>query len=217
MAGEAVPQEMRMHALPDALLLRELPPEKVMAAVPPSWLEPLSDEERSMWRVMAGEYAFSRTVTRDMYEDAGVSPDDEITRDTLDRMLVHIRRRVEPPRMLNEIALLYASVARNFEVPLDQYLQASGVVVAGSRDQDDATQTARYALRVGAIEGMRRAALLTAQLRSRSVPESEVPTELQKSALRTPFDEQPFGWDSSERAIAYEGPMQSRRALVLAY
>ena len=208
---------IRHHFTFASLLLGELPPEKVMAAVPPSWLEPLSDEERSMWRVMAGEYAFSRAVTRDMYADAGVSPDDEITSETLDRVLVQIRRRVEPPRMLNEIALMYASVARNFEVPLDHYLQASGAVVAASRDQDEATQTAKYALRVGAIEGMRRAALLAAQLRSRSVPESEVPAELQKSVLRTPFDEQPFRWDSSERAIAYEGPMTNRRALVLAY
>ena len=207
---------IRHHFTYGSLLLRELPPDQVMAAVPPSWQEPLSDEERSMWRVMAGEYAFSRAATRDMYTEPGVNPG-EISSETLERVLGHIRRRVEPPRMLNEIALLYASTARNFEVPLDQYLQASGAVVAASRDQDQATQIARYALRVGDIEGMRRVALLVAQLRSHSVPEADVPAELQKSALRTPFEKQPFGWDSTESAVAYEGHMGSRRALVLAY
>jgi hypothetical protein len=208
---------IRQHFTFANLLLRELPPGKVMDAVPPSWREPLSDEERSMWRVMAGEYAFSRTAAREMYTDEGVAPDDNITSETLDRVLVHIRRRVEPPRMLNQIALLYESVARNFEVPLHQYLQARSAVAAASRIPDEATHTATYSLRVGDIEGMRRAALLTAQLRSLAVPEADVPAELRKSVLRTPFEEQPFGWDASERAVAYEGHTKARRALVLVY
>ena len=46
----------------------------VAEAVPPVWQLPLSDDERSLWRAMAGEHQF----TKRMLQDAGrPDPDPE--------------------------------------------------------------------------------------------------------------------------------------------
>jgi hypothetical protein len=63
---------------------------------------------------------------------------------------------------------------------------------------------------VGSIEGMRRAALLTAQLRERGVKLEEIAGEVSRAELRNPFDRQPFEWNADEQAVIYVGPDAER-------
>ena len=65
-------------------------------------------------------------------------------------------------------------------------------------------------MRVGSIEGMRRAALLTAQLRERGVPLDAMAKELSGAELRNPFDGKPFEWSEEEQAVVYAGPDAER-------
>lgn len=201
---------IRYHFTYANLVLRELPPALVMKAVPPMWSAPLTDEERSMWRVMAGEYAFAISTLRP--QQSGSGDDDPLSTKLVNKVL----RRIGPNRMLNERAHLYSQLARDFEAPLSQYLRISQRVVAGS-SQEDADQMAMYALRTGSVEGMRRAAVLVTQLRSRGVAPIDVEAELGRAELRRPFDDKPFRWIAADHAAVHEGPQARRPAIALYY
>jgi hypothetical protein len=90
-------------------------------------------------------------------------------------------------------------------------------VVRANSEADDAEGMARYAQRIGSVEGMRRVTLLTFELRRRAVPAAAVAAELNQSTWRTPFEGQPFAWEAGEQAIVYQGPEKKRRALALYY
>jgi hypothetical protein len=134
-----------------------------------------------------------------------------------DRLLSRMRQRILPPRLANSRASLYASLAREFEAPLGQYEQALEIVVRDNGEAEDAEGMARYAMRVGSVEGMRRATLLIFDLRRRAVPAAAVAAELEQSAWRAPFDGKPFEWQGEEQALVYQGPEKKRRALALYY
>jgi hypothetical protein len=75
-----------------------------------------------------------------------------------------------------------------------------------------------YALRIGTLEGVRRAALTTAELRARGVPASAVSQELAAAPLRNPFDGSSFAWDEKEQAVVYRGPeIHAWRRMALPY
>ncbi len=206
---------IRRHFVLGNLVLRELPADRLMQSVPPSWLRPLSDEERSLWRVMAGEFAFSRAAM-DRALDAGIPLSEEEDADDLPtRVLGGFLRRIGPPRMLNDHARLLVRVAEGFEVPLERYPQAQAALLAEKLSPQSGDMT-QYAMRVGSVEGMRRAALLAARLHARAVPASQVETELARSDLRRPFDGKPFTW-SAEGAIVHQGPEKKRDAIRLPY
>jgi hypothetical protein len=62
-----------------------------------------------------------------------------------------------------------------------------------------------YALRVATIEGMRRAALLTADLRASGVTAEVLPQSLNVSETRNPFTLEAFEWSAEEGAVIYQG------------
>lgn len=140
----------------------------------------------------------------------------EISDEITERIFGGILSKVAPPRMLNSHARLLARLCVAFEVPLDRYLQARDVFIEES-GSDQADSYAMYALRVGSIEGMRRAALLVAELRSRGVVADDVRAQLGQAELRRPFDGEPFTWNAAEQAVQHEGPEKKRRANALHY
>jgi len=60
-------------------------------------------------------------------------------------------------------------------------------------------------MRVAAAEGMRRAALLTVELRARGVAIQNVADEMSRSELRQPFDHAAFAWSAEYQAVIYGG------------
>jgi hypothetical protein len=207
---------IRFHFIYANLVLAELPPERQLASLPPSWLRPISDEERSMWRAMAGEYDFMTTAIRQAYDQGLPLSENELADDMPSRVLGGFLRQVVPRRMANDQARLYALISTEFAVPLDRYEQARDSVL-GASPHRDARATALYAFRIGSVEGMRRAAVLVARLRSRAVPLADVEDELRKADLRRPFDGKPFAWAASDRAVLHEGPEKKRDAIALFY
>ncbi len=60
-----------------------------------------------------------------------------------------------------------------------------------------------YGVRVADLEGERRAALLTAELRARDVPLDAIPAAIELDPARDPYTGQPFLWLPTRTAIAF--------------
>lgn len=198
---------IRNHFFFGNLLLRELPPAQRTAAIPPSWRVPVSAEERGMFPVLSGEYEFARvTLTRRL--DPNALDDDDDDEDlTIDNWLLGWGDRLWPlQKDLNSIARVYVDTAESFEVPLDQYSRAARALEARiPRSGRAAMNASHYAERVGALEGVRRAALLTAELRGRGVPADQVASALVAPAPGNPFTGAPFEWSTAQQAVIFEG------------
>lgn len=61
------------------------------------------------------------------------------------------------------------------------------------------------------LEGIRRATVITTELRSRKVPAERVSAELAASRIRVPYTGEPFGWDVEEGMIVFMGLEQTQR------
>lgn len=202
---------IRQHFSLGSYVLRDLPAERVLEAMPAQWREEFTEGERSMLRVMAGEFVLIEQQMRAV--DSGDSKETESAFERL--METPGRRRVRQPK-LGDVADYYLSAAEGFRAPLREYeaVEASlrGKYKRSALDWD----VGQYALRVGSAEGMRRAALLTAELRSQSVPVAELPDRLKNSPSRNPYDGKPFAWDAADLAIVYIG-LESRKYRRQAY
>lgn len=62
----------------------------------------------------------------------------------------------------------------------------------------------KYAIRAADLEGIRRAALLTAELRSQGIPVEQMQAQLAQSA-GSPYDGKPFGWDDVAQSVVFTG------------
>jgi hypothetical protein len=74
-----------------------------------------------------------------------------------------------------------------------------------------------YAVRVSDLEGLRRAALLTAELRAAGTSKHEVAERILSSDVVDPYTNEPFTWDDCSKAIVFYGlePYdRSRHALI---
>jgi hypothetical protein len=194
---------IRQHFMLGSHVLRALPADRIADAIPAQWHEEFSAAERSMRRPIAGELVLAEgfyNASEDIRVD--FSDSDEELPDPVDRLVNRLAQSRNREPGLGEIADYYLAVADAFEAPLTQYEAAEARLASNSI----AKNISQYALRVGSAEGMRRAALLTAQLRSQSVPMAEIADRLEKSPLRNPFNGQPFDWDAADQAIVYTGP-----------
>jgi hypothetical protein len=194
--------------------LRELPRERQLAAIPPSWRTPFGAQELSLRRVMAAEFHFALRISRMPGYDPTLY---ETYEDELARLIAKVPGFRNTQRELNRIAAAYWQVANDFDVPLDQYL-AAHQRFEQSLDNDNATgRVSQYALRSGSVEGMRRAVLATTELRARSVPSSGMAEALRAARWRDPYDGKAFTWNARERSVAFEAPESSRYTLLYFY
>ena len=196
------------------VVLRKLPQASQGAAMPVSWRRPISGAERSMVRCTVGEWLFVLDAMRSI----------EASEDRLTRPLFQMQDTA------NRFAELYWQTAQKFEVPLAQYQDAareadelSGLAAAeaaasreiynwrGIRMLEDTTRFSQYALRVGDIEGVRRAAVAAATLRASGVDAKDVPAALAGAEERDPYTDRPFDWDPASSAIVFRGLQDGER------
>jgi hypothetical protein len=218
---------IRQHFFFGNLVLREVP--GAQAEVIEAWSVPFSASELSMRRPMAGELALAESVMltwRNGSEGNFIERDQEGL--TLSGRIGSSLARpfYQHQDHMNYYAQMYLDFAKRFEAPLDRYLEIAESVKATApqgfsfhvydavghvfRGLAGVWDFADYPVRVGSIEGMRRAALLTAQLRGRGVPADQMTTELSGAELRNPFDGKPFEWSAEEQAVVYVGPDAER-------
>jgi hypothetical protein len=229
----------REHLAWGTLILRRLPPEARAAAIPASWRRPLSEEERSMDRAFRGEWRFARTTMRAMTSGAmtidGTRPSQPGSGSaSLSTLTERIDSALAKPffkvqATLNDHAAALLRVESLLDVPYTELPSAlarahevvnekpSGVIdttynaigrylISAGREY-----MAGYGVRVADLEGQRRAALLTAELRARDVPLDAVPAALELDPARDPYTGQAFLWLPARTAIAFVGLQNDSR------
>ncbi len=201
------------------LVLRRLPAGSAAAAVPSGWSGPLTDAERSMRRVMTGEWLFvSATLQR-------FEPDWVLSSDSwLDRAQTPLLEQFyQPQDTINRFADYYWGLGEAFDAPLEGYEAALARAARLTRETADSafqrplynlgggvhlaatSDFTQYAARVTDVEGVRRAALAAVMLRDAAVAPADVAAALRTSELRNPYDGAPFQWDAADEAIVFRG------------
>lgn len=219
---------LRNHFFFSNLVLRRLPASQVMDAVPPDWLREFSVDERSMHLVMAGEWKWLEGSISDELDGGLLSKMLEPT--LVDRSLYYLGRPLfQPQDTLNIVADRNMSFSSRFTVPMNQYASAKESIETQFRDHPhpvsiynpmgdvilslaDASMYTSYAFRTANPEGMRRAALLVAQMRSRGVKADAVEPEVARDELRDPYTGASFEWDAKRAAVIFNAPEEGARS-----
>jgi len=217
---------MRNHFFFSNLIFRRLPADRIMQAVPPEWQREFSVEERSMHLVMAGEWKFSTGVLHDALHSGELvdSLAEAHEPSTIGKWLDYLAKpMLKEQDTLNGVADRYLRFSDQFAVPMKQYPAVKLEIERYVRDHpqrvsiynpvgdyylreiEGATYT-DYAIRVANPEGMRRAALLVAQLRARGVAADDIPAEVARAKLREPYADAAFEWDAQRRAVVFTSP-----------
>lgn len=201
-----------------------LPPERMPDALPAEWQAEISEAERSMRRVMIGEWIYASGTIRDLDGDlaAALPEQDSIVRslgvklhkpffqsqDTINCLAEHLSRTVDllPGVPLsgyeaaaNRLTELPAT-ATGESCPSRALYNITGRMVVGY-----GADYGSYVRRVGDVEGVRRAALAVVGLRAAKVAPDDIPAALATSAWRNPYDGEPFAWDAADRAVVFRG------------
>jgi hypothetical protein len=172
--------------------------------------------------VMAGELAFNRGTLIEVL-DEGSWDQYEVHPTWVDMVSFKLSRPfLKFQATLNGTAANYARLCDRLEVPLNQYREAETALLAAHADSSwfavynpagNVVQQLsvpdtylKYAYRTASAEGMRRAALLVSQLRSRAVPSDRIPAEVNQAALRDPYTGRAFEWDAQRQSVAFNGP-----------
>ena len=214
------------------LVLRRLPGEQSILAVPAAWYEPFSRDELSMKRVFAGEWMFVESFIQGMARDPDEFPilgDAFVERTVGERMIDRLASHLlQPQDALNQQAEFLLRLAAAMDVPLESVPQALLKVSAMEGEMaglplkpynptgtylvaKDSRNYTQYAIRVMDLEGVRRAALLTAQIRSQGVKYNEVGKRLADCVLRNPYDATSFGWNARAGTVEYVGLASGER------
>ncbi len=214
------------------LILRRLPPDLQLAAVPEEWTLPLTDSERSMRRCLTGEWMwaghlFEQTATSRSFATTGDGEDDSF--DALMRRVW--TPLLQPQDAKNRYAETFIRASQALDVPIDVFPHG----LEQAREIFDNAHAANnpfanlynpmgrvllaiasgaypsYPPRVADLEGVRRAAVLTTELRARKVAQQNIAAELAASPIRTPYTGEPFTWNAKEQAIVFVGMESSDR------
>lgn len=217
---------LRNHFFYATLILRELPAEAAERVVPSGWKREFSDEERSMLQVMAGEYAFFKHLL--VLTSSGRYPTDAENsgkeRTALGEWVkTRILGLMQVQAMSNFYAERFTRLCETFAVPMSDYSRAEESYLAFLhakkhswslynpwleffRRQDDGTAYLGYPFRVASLEGMRRGALLTVQLRAAGIAPEKMPSALAESSLRDPFTGNAFEWKAETHSFVFNAP-----------
>ena len=199
------------------LVLRQLPADRAMQAMPQEWTQEITPAERSMTCTLAGEWEYFN----------------DLLRKTKEHEPLIYRPLFQPRDTSNKLAAMLARAAHDLDTPYDQYPQVLGrmraetnhapaelglfadlynLIGAMMTNVPDAYNYGQYGARVADVEGVRRAAVLATTLRSRGVAAADVPAQLAASEIRMPYTNGPFAWDLKEGAIVFTGLEASERA-----
>lgn len=216
------------------LALRRLPPDMQPTAMPEAWRTPLTEAELSWLRSFAGEWAFGQNVLRQMVIQNSIPT--AVSWEEERGWLSGLRDLATVPLFQlqdsgNQRAEMLVGAAEALQVPIERFtagLSAAKDILAAPEarfgtfanlynpvgDVLTAIGSSSYAVyppRVADVEGVRRAAVLATELRSRKIDEQNIDAELAASSLRTPYTGEPFAWDAEQHAIVFIGLVPGER------
>jgi len=209
---------IRHHFAIGNLVVRELHRTGGVTDVPASWREPISPEERSLLRAVAGEWRFAGgAIALVVAEQQGAAQ-----AMSLDGAIGRLSKPLfQPQASLNLHAAQLVRLAESAQAPYPQLRQSVEAATQPARvawyrrlynpvgqvfSSVAGPAYADYALRIADVEAMRRMALLAAELRARSAvantPE-QTTHDIVSASLRDPFSEQAFGWDAPAAVLEF--------------
>ncbi len=216
---------LKRHFKVGDLVLRRLPVDLEAAGRPPEWSAEITMSERSMRRTFVCEWAFFNSAI-----ELGISHANWW--DSLDQSaFARVWQRaatplLQPQDLSNEWADSFSRATDELDVPYDRYRAAvaradailDGAKRGGGRPPIrlynpvgsvlrwiSGSSYASYSVRAVDIEGVRRAALVTSELRSGKIPAAMVPAGLSASPIRQPYDDKPFEWNAEQGALTFTG------------
>ena len=208
------------------LILRRLPAESQLSALPAEWIEPFSMVELSLYRCLVGEWIYGEQVTKQAMATATPFSNFAWDNSLPTRMLAHATAFLfQPQDLSNRQAEIFIEATAALDVPIEQLPagleQARAIFMEPNANRSwlamlynpagslllemMGSSYAPYPVRVTDLEGARRAAVLTAQLRAQMINEQNIPAELAASDIRTPYSGAPFIWNAKERAVQFIG------------
>ena len=216
---------LRNHFFYSNLILRQLPADQVLGAMPPDWHRAFTDEERSLRLVMGGEVIFMKGIldytvrTSDLVDSMAGTYEKTTMGGLLDYLALPLFKVQDTA---NHMADNDQRLVEQFAVPMSQYPAAKDAFEEHARtkphrisiynpmgDQllkvDDGTHLIGYAFRTANPEGMRRAVLLVTQLRARGIAADAAATEVANSELRDPYSGSAFTWDTARSSLVFTG------------
>ena len=208
------------------LILRRLPPERRADGVPDAWRKSLTETERSMRRAFAHEWRVLDASMRSLKANGFVTPplaDATDPRSALDRILTPLGAPlVQPQATANRFAAMYVKLEELLGAPYAEMPAAlalaskadeppAGVLgvtynlLGNSLATPDPTLMANYAMRVADLEGARRAAVLTVDLRVLKIPAELAGAMIPLAATRDPYTGGPFVWTADPAMVSFTG------------
>ena len=208
---------IRQHFAMGNLVMRELHAQGV-AEVPASWREPISPEERSLLRASAGEWRYAHGEVALMAEAQRAATQTM----SFDGAMAWLNKPLfQPQASLNLHAAQLIRIAESGQVPYPQLRQSVEAAAEPARiawyrrlynpvgqifTSLAGPAYTYYPLRVADLEGLRRMALLAADLRART-PAANAPTQtahdVANASLRDPFSEQAFTWNAPAASLEF--------------
>lgn len=222
---------LKRHFTWGNLALRRLPPALMAQGVPAQWMTPLSDAERAMLRVLAGEWTVWTSIFKQAKEKGSMAlymSDSPAMAERLFGPLLKPMLQVQDASN-RQAERLMASEAM-LQVPYAQYPAAIERVRAmWDKDADSlplerlynpvgdillaigSDELSLYAVRVSDLEGLRRLTLVATELRSQGVSSGQLAQKLAEASARNPYTEEPFVWDDSTKALVFTGVEKGER------
>jgi hypothetical protein len=208
------------------VVIRSLSSNNITADLSPIWLNPITDDERSMESDWIGEWAMGEHLLRGLSEGGK----HEMNEDNnpfatgvgywlglpLLQMQDTINLRAEELSFLvkkynvkyEELPTVVAKFNDGTDILGYDEISFPGILYnpvgkvlnfVGMPTYPD------YMIRVSDLEGGRCALLATLQLRNDNIPREKVAEALSASPYRNPYTNQPFVWDDASQSIVFEG------------
>ncbi|BCT92937.1 hypothetical protein LYSHEL_19600 [Lysobacter helvus] len=213
---------IRHHFALGNLVLRELHARGQPAAPPDGWRTPLTREERSMRRVLAGEATFIAASLGPSLQDGDVPGGrvgrwilqpmykPQATRNLYAARTMRMASRMDAdyralPQALRDAA---ASAPQHGEDVYRAYNPLGYVLFRITTETDPM----RYAVRVSDVEGERRAAMLAVELRAANATPADAARRIRASALKDPYTGEPMVWDAATQSVVFKGMDPDTRA-----
>ncbi len=221
---------VRNHFVQGNRVLKELHKSIRVDTIPNGWLVEISSVEKSMARSLIGDWRFAENFFRSAASPSLYIPTsssvDGVT--FLERLEWHLLLPLfQPQDVSNRNAARIAKFIEIFDVPYRNLPAA--FATAQSLPVDDHTPFSRaynlagdlhfptghnygsFAVKVADLEGVRRAAVVTSQLREQGIGAASVASQLVNSSTTDPYTGEPLGWSTDPNAIVFHGLQEDER------
>ncbi|MCX7258099.1 MAG: hypothetical protein NTZ64_15660 [Polaromonas sp.] len=225
---------LQRHFMWGNAVLRRLPPALMTQGLPQQWRAPMSDAERAMLPSLTSEWQVSNSIFQHAKE-GGSTALPEMDGTLNNRLFTSMfKSLLQPQDSSNKFAERLTASDAALQVPYAQYPAA--VERAQSlwdirAEESEFLFFARrlynpvgeffltfaswdpiwYAVRLSDLEGLRRMAVLTTELRSQGVATGQLAQKLAEAPARNPYTGQPFVWDASAKTVVFTGLQKGER------